>query len=60
MRSAMQLLTQPRSYSYMAVSGNWRHSEAYNMWQEAIHRVVAEGLTPEEAPTRRSHASSSS
>jgi multiple sugar transport system substrate-binding protein len=49
MRSAMQLLTQPRSYSYVAVSGDWRHGEAYYVWPEAIHRVVAEGISPEQA-----------
>ena len=49
MRSAMQLLTQPRSYSYVAVSGSWRHGEAYYVWSEAIHRVAAEGVTPEQA-----------
>jgi ABC-type glycerol-3-phosphate transport system substrate-binding protein len=50
MRSAMQLLTLPRSYSYVAISGDWRHSEAtYDVWPEAIQRVVADGLTPEQA-----------
>jgi multiple sugar transport system substrate-binding protein len=52
MRSAMQLLTQPRSYSYGAVSGDWRHSEVYNtysVWPEAIRRVAAEGISPEQA-----------
>jgi multiple sugar transport system substrate-binding protein len=49
MRSAMQLLTQPRSYSYAAVSGNWRHSEAYYVWPKAVHRVAAEGISPEQA-----------
>ena len=49
MRSAMQLLTQPRSYSYVAVSGDWRHAEAYYAWSEAIHRVAAGKLTPEHA-----------
>ena len=50
MRSAMQLLTQPRSYDYVAVSGDWRHGEAYFVvWREAIHRVAAEGISPEQA-----------
>jgi multiple sugar transport system substrate-binding protein len=48
-RSAMQLLTQPRSYDYIAVSGDWRHSERFNVWPEAVHRVVADGLSPEQA-----------
>jgi multiple sugar transport system substrate-binding protein len=49
MRSAMQLLTQPRSYEYEVVSGDWRHAETDNVWKKAIHRVAADGLTPEQA-----------
>lgn len=49
MRSAMQLLTQPRSYSYAAVSSDWRHSQAYYTWSEAIHRVAADGISPKQA-----------
>jgi multiple sugar transport system substrate-binding protein len=49
MRSAMQLLTQPRSYEYVTVSGNWRHAEAQYVWAKAIHRVAAEGVSPEQA-----------
>ena len=49
MRSAMQLLTQPRSYEYEVVSGDWRHAETGNVWNKAIHRVAADGLTPEQA-----------
>jgi multiple sugar transport system substrate-binding protein len=49
MHSAMQLLTQPRSYDYVTVSGDWRHGEAYYVWPEAIHRVAAEGISPEQA-----------
>jgi multiple sugar transport system substrate-binding protein len=49
MRSAMQLLTQPRSYEYMVVSGDWRHSEGYNAWPEAVQRVAVDGISPEQA-----------
>jgi multiple sugar transport system substrate-binding protein len=49
MRSAMQLLTRPRSYDYVPVSGDWRHSERNNVWPEAVQRVVTEGLSPEQA-----------
>jgi multiple sugar transport system substrate-binding protein len=49
MRSAMQLLTQPRSYYYEVVSGDWRHDEAYSVWPEAVQRVAAEGISPEQA-----------
>ena len=49
MRSAMQLVTQPRSYDYVAVSGDWRHSERNNIWPEAVERVAADGISPEQA-----------
>ncbi len=56
MRSAMQLLTQPRSYDYVAASGDWRHAkslpwseEGGDPWPEAVHRVAAEGISPEQA-----------
>ena len=56
MRSAMQLLTQPRSYDYVAVSGDWRHAKSLpwsekggDPWPEAVHRVVADGISPEQA-----------
>jgi len=48
MRSAMQLLTQPRSKMYEAL-GNWRHADTYSVWPEAIHRVATDGLAPEQA-----------
>ena len=48
--SAMQFLTQPRSYNYAAVSGDWRHDRAdERVWAEAVHRVAAEGISPEQA-----------
>jgi multiple sugar transport system substrate-binding protein len=56
MRSAMQLLPQPRSYNYAAVSGDWRHnmslpwSEAGgDPWPDVVYRVAAEGISPERA-----------
>jgi multiple sugar transport system substrate-binding protein len=49
MRSAMQHLTRPPSYLYEVVSGDWRHQEAYSVWPEAVHRVAADGITPEQA-----------
>ncbi len=56
MRSAMQLLTQPRSYDYAAVSGDWRlqrtlprSEQGGDPWPEAVHRVVTEGISPEQA-----------
>ena len=51
MRSAMQLLTQPRAGSYVPLSGEWRHSkvEQEDVWPKAIHRVAADGISPEQA-----------
>jgi len=51
MATAMQALTQPRSYNYAVVSGEWRHSRvtAEGVWPTAVHRVAAEGVTPEQA-----------
>jgi multiple sugar transport system substrate-binding protein len=49
MRSAIQLLTKPRSYDYVAVSGDWRHTTRYDVWPEAVERVAADGISPEQA-----------
>jgi multiple sugar transport system substrate-binding protein len=56
MRSAMQLLTQPHSYGYAAASGDWRlnrslpwSEEGGDPWPEAVHRVVTDGISPEQA-----------
>jgi multiple sugar transport system substrate-binding protein len=49
--SAIQFATRPRAYSYAAVSGEWRHQLvlAEGIWREAVHRIVADGLSPEQA-----------
>ena len=48
MRSAMQLLSRPRSFPL-----DLRHrktaQEAGDVWPEAIHRIVSEGISPEQA-----------
>jgi multiple sugar transport system substrate-binding protein len=51
MRSAMQLLTRPRAGSYVPLSGDWRHSkvEQEAIWPKAVHRIAAEGISPEQA-----------
>jgi hypothetical protein len=51
MRSAMQLLTRPRAGSYVALSGDWRHSkvEQEAIWPKTVHRVVTEGISTEQA-----------
>ena len=49
----MQFLTRPHDYweAYAAVSGDWRHDRVYveHVWATAIHRIVTEGITPEQA-----------
>jgi len=51
LRSAIQTLAWPHAYPYSAVSGNWRHSKvnAEGVWEEAVHRVVVAGISPEQA-----------
>jgi multiple sugar transport system substrate-binding protein len=51
MASAMQVSARPLAYNYAAASGNWRHqlvNQEY-VWATAIHRVAAEGISPEQA-----------
>jgi multiple sugar transport system substrate-binding protein len=51
LRSAVQFLTQPRSYSYGSVSGDWRVRRVWteHVWSGAVERVVTDGITPEQA-----------
>jgi multiple sugar transport system substrate-binding protein len=49
MRSARQFLTLPHSQNYAALTGDWRHNKDEQLWEKAVHRVVADGLTPEQA-----------
>ena len=41
----------PAAYDYAGVSGDWRHSRVWQerVWAKAIHRVAAEGISPEQA-----------
>ncbi len=57
MRAAIQLLTRPRSYEYVVAAGDWRYNKSLpwsqegggDPWPDAVHRVVTEGITPEQA-----------
>jgi multiple sugar transport system substrate-binding protein len=51
MASVMQLASRPLAHSYAAAAGNWRHDlvEQEYVWATAIHRVAAEGISPEQA-----------
>jgi multiple sugar transport system substrate-binding protein len=50
MASAMQLLTRPRTTDTYTAA-DLRHRVIYQeaVWPDAVHRVVAEGVTPEQA-----------
>jgi multiple sugar transport system substrate-binding protein len=52
MRSAIQFLTRPHDdKDYAVMSGEWRHNRVgeEQVWQKAVHRIVADGLSPEQA-----------
>jgi multiple sugar transport system substrate-binding protein len=51
MAAAMQAKTRPLAHDYPAATGDWRHDrvEQELVWSKAVHRVVTEGLTPEQA-----------
>jgi multiple sugar transport system substrate-binding protein len=48
MRSAMQLLTRPRSFPLDLRHRNMAQEEGY-VWPKAVHRVVTEGISPAQA-----------
>ena len=41
----------PLSHQYGPASGDLRHDQVYNerVWAKAIHRIVTEGISPEQA-----------
>jgi multiple sugar transport system substrate-binding protein len=51
MAAAMQAQSRPPSHDYTAASGDLGHDQIYNerIWAKAIHRIVAENITPEQA-----------
>jgi multiple sugar transport system substrate-binding protein len=51
MAAVMQAKTRPLTYQYGPASGDLRHDQVYNerVWAKAIHRVVTEGISPEQA-----------
>ena len=51
MAAVMQVASRPMQYNYATVSGDWRHSlvRTEHVWGKAVHRVVAEGISPEQA-----------
>jgi multiple sugar transport system substrate-binding protein len=53
MAAVMQFVNRPRDYweAYAGLSGDWRHHRVVGeaVWPKAIHRIVTEGVTPEQA-----------
>ena len=51
MAAAMQAQSRPLTYNYTAASGDLGHDQIYNerVWAKAIHRIVTENITPEQA-----------
>jgi multiple sugar transport system substrate-binding protein len=51
MAAVMQIATRPTQYEYIVVSGDWRYDLVWQelVWAKAIHRVAAEGISPEQA-----------
>ena len=51
MATAMQFLTRPRAQDLAVAAGDWRYGlpNRENIWGKAVHRVVADGISPEQA-----------
>jgi hypothetical protein len=47
----MQVASRPLAHDYTAASGDLGHDQIYNerVWSKAVHRVAAEGISPEQA-----------
>jgi len=51
MASVMQADARPLLHHYPTASGDWRHEQVTSeyVWGNAVHRVAADGITPEQA-----------
>jgi hypothetical protein len=51
MAAVMQAVSRPLAHDYAAASGDLRHEQIWidRVWAKAIHRVVTEGISPEQA-----------
>ena len=51
MAAVMQLNTRPLALNYTVASGNLGHDKIFEerVWGKAIHRIVTEGISPEQA-----------
>jgi multiple sugar transport system substrate-binding protein len=51
MAAVMQASSRPLQHNYFAATGDWRHDRVFTerVWPKAIHRIVTEGISPEQA-----------
>jgi multiple sugar transport system substrate-binding protein len=51
MATVMQIGSRPTQYGDVIISGDWRYDQVLQelLWAKAIHRVAAEGISPEQA-----------
>jgi multiple sugar transport system substrate-binding protein len=51
MAAVMQVKSRPLAHNYAVASGDLRHDQVYkeHVWTKAIHRVVVDGISPEQA-----------
>jgi multiple sugar transport system substrate-binding protein len=51
MASVIQVSSRPLAHDFAQALGNWRHDTVWQefTWAQAIHRVAAEGISPEQA-----------
>jgi multiple sugar transport system substrate-binding protein len=51
MSAVMQIASRPMRYDYATVTGDMRYDRVWSeaVWETAIHRVAAEGVSPEQA-----------
>jgi multiple sugar transport system substrate-binding protein len=52
MAAVMQIASRPTQYEYVSVTGDWRYDLIWQhelTWAKAIHRIVTEGISPEQA-----------
>jgi multiple sugar transport system substrate-binding protein len=51
MAAVMQIASRPMQYDYATVSGGWRYRLVWQelVWAKAVHRVAADGISPEQA-----------
>jgi multiple sugar transport system substrate-binding protein len=48
--AVMQVSSRPLAHNYATAAGNWRHALVdQEAWAKAIHRIVTEGISPEQA-----------